>query len=541
MVISNLAILICAVVALVVISTFVVLSRYRKCRPDEILIKYGRTGKDGAAKIITGGGAFIWPIIHSYATMSLRPVQLQLDIKEAAAKGMIRTNVPTNISVVISNEPDLQQIAVKRLLGMSDQELRELIKETIYGQVRMVIARMSVEELNGNRDKFSQEVEINVNNELKKYGLELKTINIQDIRDNAKIIDNLGEQAKAEADKIAQVNIATQKRERMIQVAEQQRIEEATVANTNKEKEIAIAETEKDRDTAIAEAERDRETAVAKAQAEKEASIAEAEAKRDVRNAEAIKTAKLGENKAAEEIAKSQAELAVVQAEAVQKKGEADAVAAASVKRRTEEENQKVEAARAKKVEAALRADEIVPAEIARNKVEIEADAVAEKAKREAKGQADAILLKAKAEAEAIRLKGEAEGAAKAALLKADADNFTQMLEASQTHPEIAVQFKMVDNYVKIAEAQAEAYQNLKLGDVKVYGDANTAGDFMSRLMHSIAPVLDITRSMPLPGKLQDALAEHTNVNNNQETLKRPKSPKTTNVTVQDVKFDNPA
>ena len=541
MVISNLAILICAVVALVVISTFVVLSRYRKCRPDEILIKYGRTGKDGAAKIITGGGAFIWPIIHSYATMSLRPVQLQLDIKEAAAKGMIRTNVPTNISVVISNEPDLQQIAVKRLLGMSDQELRELIKETIYGQVRMVIARMSVEELNGNRDKFSQEVEINVNNELKKYGLELKTINIQDIRDNAKIIDKLGEQAKAEADKIAQVNIATQKREKMIQVAEQQRIEEATVANTNKEKEIAIAETERDRDTAIADAERDRETAVAKAQAEKEASIAEAEAKRDVRNAEAIKTAKLGENKAAEEIAKSQAELAVVQAEAVQKKGEADAVAAASVKRRTEEENQKVEAARAKKVEAALRADEIVPAEIARNKVEIEADAVAEKAKREAKGQADAILLKAKAEAEAIRLKGEAEGAAKAALLKADADNFTQMLEASQTHPEIAVQFKMVDNYVKIAEAQAEAYQNLKLGDVKVYGNADTAGDFMSKLMGSIAPVLDITRSMPLPGKLQDALAEHTNVNNNQETLKRPKSPKTATVTVQDVKFDNPA
>ena len=541
MVISNLAILICAIVALVVISTFVVLSRYRKCRPDEILIKYGRTGKDGAAKIITGGGAFIWPIIHSYATMSLRPVQLQLDIKEAAAKGMIRTNVPTNISVVFSNEPDLQQIAVKRLLGMSDQELRELIKETIYGQVRMVIARMSVEELNGNRDKFSQEVEINVNNELKKYGLELKTINIQDIRDNAKIIDNLGEQAKAEADKIAQVNIATQKREKMIQVAEQQRIEEATVANTNKEKEIAIAETERDRDTAIADAERDRETAVAKAQAEKEASIAEAEAKRDVRNAEAIKTAKLGENKAAEAIAKSQAVLAFVQAEAIQKMGEADAVAAASVKRRTEEENQKVEAARAKKVEAALRADEIVPAEIARNKVEIEADAVAEKAKREAKGQAEAILLKAKAEAEAIRLKGEAEGAAKAALLKADADNFTQMLEASQTHPEIAVQFKMVDNYVKIAEAQAEAYQNLKLGDVKVYGNADTAGDFMSKLMGSIAPVLDITRSMPLPGKLQDALAEHTNVNNNQDTLKRPKSPKTTTVTVQDVKFENPA
>lgn len=525
--ISNLGILICAIVALIVLSTLFIMSRYRKCRPDEILIKYGQTGKDGRAKIITGGGAFIWPIIHSYATMSLRPIQLKLDIKEAAAKGMIRTNVPTNISVVISNDPALQEIAVKRLLGMTDDELRNLIKETLYGQVRMVIARMSVEELNNNRDKFAQEVEINVNNELKKYGLELKTINIDDIRDNSRIIDNLGEQAKAEADKIAQVNIATQKREKLIQVAEQQKIEESTVANTNKERMIAIAE-----------AERERETAVAKAQAEQDAAINEAEATRDIRNAEANKKAKIGENKANEEIAKSQAELAVVQAEAAQKKGEADAIAVATVKRTTETQAQLVEEARAKKVEATLTADEIVPAKVAREKIEIEADAVAEKAKREAQGEADAILLKAKAEAEAIRLKGEAEGAAKAALLKADADNFTQMLEASQSHPEIAVQFKMVDNYVKIAEAQAEAYQNLKLGDVKVYGDANTAGDFMSKLMHSIAPTFDMLRSMPLPGKVQDMLNEETvpTAIPAAAPLKRTKN----SVNVTDVKFADP-
>ena len=68
--------------------------------------------------------------------------------------------------------------------------------------------------------------------------------------------------------------------------------------------------------------------------------------------------------------------------------------------------------------------------------------------------------------------------------------------------------FKMVDNYVKIAESQAEAYSNLKLGDVKVYGDATTAGSFMESLMKSIAPTFDMLRSMPLPNKVQKALSE---------------------------------
>lgn len=527
---TNTGIIICAVLALIILTAISLMAMYKKCRPDEILIKYGKVGKENkSAKIIHGNGAFVIPIIQAYTTMSLRPRQFNLDIKEAAAKGMIRTNVPTNVAVVVSKDPALQQVAVERLLGMSEAEVQDLLKEIVYGQMRIVIANMTVEELNNNRETFIKEVMNNVDTELRKYGLELKTLNIQDIRDTAKIIENLGEQAKAEADKIAQVNIATQRREKSIQVAEQSKLEETTVANTNKEKAIAVAE-----------ATRDKEAGIAKAEAEKFAQIQEAQAALDIRKAEADKTAKLGENTAEKAIAASNAELAVavadadktaklgrntadadiansnsklevIRAEADQRQGEARVKAEALVNKTREEQDKLVQLAKADKVKAALTAEKIIPAQMNKEEIEIKSDAEAERARRLAQGEADAILAKAKAEAEAVRLRGEAEGAAKAALLKAEADNFAQMLEASQAHPEIAVQFKMVDNYVKIAEHQADAYSNLKLGDVKVYGNATTAGDFMESLQKSIAPMFDTLRSMPLPGKLQKLLSENDN------------------------------
>lgn len=541
---TNIGIIVCAVIALVILTVISLMAMYKKCPPDEILIKYGKVGNGNkSAKIIHGNGAFVIPIIQAYTTMSLRPIQFNLDIKEAAAKGMIRTNVPTNVAVVVSKDPALQQVAVERLLGMNGNELQDLLKEIVYGQMRIVIANMTVEELNNNRETFIKEVMNNVDTELKKYGLELKTLNIQDIRDTAKIIENLGEQAKAEADKIAQVNIATQRREKSIKVAEQSKLEETTVANTNKEKAISVAEATRDKEAGIARAEAEKfaqiqeasaELDIRKAEAAKKSQLGQNEAEKDVAKsnaelevvtAEADKTAKIGRNKAEADVAKSNAELEVTKAEANQKEGEARVKAEAVVNKTKEEQEKLVQIAKADKVKAALTAEKIIPAQMAKEEIEIAADAEAEKSKRVAQGEADAILAKAKAEAEAVRLKGEAEGKAREAILKAEADNFAQMLAASEAHPEIAVQFKMVDNYVKIAEHQADAYSNLRLGDVKVYGDATTAGNFMESLMKSIAPTFDMLRSMPLPGKMQKALSENT----------------TNDMPATDVKFDDPA
>lgn len=524
--ITNLSILICAIVALVILSTIIILTRYRKARPDEILIKYGKMNGSKAAKIVRGNGAFIWPIINAYETMSLQPIQLNLDFRQAISKENIRVDVPSNVVVAVSSDPDLQQLAVERLLGMSTEDLKRLVAETVYGQMRIVIAQMTIVELNSDRETFQIKVMENVTNELKKFGLELKNINIQDIRDHARIIENLGQLATATADKDAQVNIATQKQEKMTSIAEQSRVEETKVAETNKDKMIAVAAAERDREIGIAQARATKIAEIAKTQAEQEVQeanaqkesrigqnlalqeVAASDAELTVKKAEAEKTARVGANTAAEVVAKSEAELAVAKAEAARMEGEANVIAEQSVKQKREERERDVELARAEKVEAMLKAEKIVPAQMMKKEVEVNAEAIKQKSIIEAQGEAEAIKAKAIAEAEAIRMKGEAEGAARAAILKAEADNFAQMLEASQTHPEIAVQFKMVDNYVKIAEHQADAYSNLKLGDVKVYGNPETAGSFMSNLMSHVAPTFDILRSLPLPNKVQTMLSD---------------------------------
>ena len=556
MAVSNLGILICAIIALVVLSTIVVLSRYRKAKPNELLVKYGKVGGNKAAHIVRGNGTFVWPIINAYDTMSLKPIQLTLDFKEAISKENIRVDIPSNAVFEISSDPDLQQVAVERLLGMPTDELKRLVAETIYGQMRIVIAQMSVVELNNDRETFQHKILENVSNELKKYGLNLKTINILDVRDHARIIENLGQLATAEADKKAQVNIATQKKEKMINIAEQDKLEQTKISETNKDKEIAVANAIRDKQVGIAEAQAEQAAKIAKAQADKEVkqalaskeatvgqnlaaqevamsnaelAIKEADAKKDatiggnlaaediavsnaklaVKRADADKTAKVGANTAAEAIAESEGKLAKARAEAERVKGEAEVTTEQYVKEIKEKKERDVELARAEKVAAKLKAEKIVPAMMNKEEIEVNAEAIKQQAIIEAQGIAEAIRAKAIAEAEAIRIKGEAEGAARAAILKAEADNFAQMLEASQAHPEIAVQFKMVDNYVKIAEHQADAYSHLQLGDVKVYGNADTAGSFLNSLMSHVAPTFDMLRSMPLPGKIQNALAEN--------------------------------
>lgn len=570
MVISNLGILICAIIALIILSTIIVMSRYRKAKPNELLIKYGKVSGNKAAHIVRGNGTFVWPIINAYDTMSLQPIQLNLDFKEAISKENIRVDVPSNVVFEVSSDPNLQQVAVERLLGMPTDQLKRLVAETVYGQMRIVIAQMSVVDLNNDRETFQHKIAENVSNELKKYGLNLKTINILDVRDHAKIIENLGQLATAEADKKAQVNIATQKKEKMISIVEQEKLEQTKIAETNKDKAIAVAAAERDRQVGIAEANAeqaakiakatadreikeaeaekesrigqnlaaqsvatsDAELAIKKADANKEATIGQNLAAQDiadsnaalaVKKADAEKTARVGANAAAEAIAESEGKLAVAKASAARIKGEADVTAEQMVKLIREQKERDVEIARAEKVEAKLKAETVVPAQIKKKEIEVNAEAAKQKFIIEAQGEAEAIKAKALAEAEAIRIKGEAEGAARAAILKAEADNFAQMLEASQAHPEIAVQFKMVDNYVKIAEHQADAYSNLRLGDVKVYGNADTAGSFMNSLMSHIAPTFDMLRSMPLPGKVQELISEN----------------KTNDVKFEEVKDDN--
>ena len=97
-----------------------------------------------------------------------------------------------------ATEPEVMQNAAERLLGLNIEAQQELIKDVVYGQMRLVIADMTIEQLNSDRDTFLENCRKNIDSELKKFGLYLMNINISDIRDEADYIVNLGKEAESE-------------------------------------------------------------------------------------------------------------------------------------------------------------------------------------------------------------------------------------------------------------------------------------------------------------------------------------------------------
>ena len=337
------------VVAILFVAIFAFFAnRYRKCPADKILVVYGSgNGDKKSAKCIHGGGTFVWPVFQDYAYMSLTPIGIDANLTNALSRQNIRVDVPCRFTVGISTDPDYMNAAAERLLGQSANQIQEMARDILFGQLRLVIATMSIEELNSDRDKFLEAITSNVEVELKKIGLKLINVNVTDINDESGYIEALGQEAAAKA-----IN------EAKVRVAEQEKMGE------------------------IGKAEAVRETRIRTAAA----------------NAEAVK----GENEAKIEIANSDAVRREREAEAQRKAIAAEKVASAQALEEAYAAEQKAENARADKERASQQANVIVAQEIEKKRVVIEAEAEAEQKRVNAKGEADAIYAKMEAEAKGL-------------------------------------------------------------------------------------------------------------------------------------------
>lgn len=500
---------VCVVVGLLTIIG--ILSRFRKCKSDQILVIYGKTGGNKSAKCVQGGAAFVFPVIQGYQYMSLSPLQFECNLQKALSSQNIRVDVPTTITVAISTEPDVMQNAAERLLGLDTNQLENLVKDIVYGQMRTIIADMTIEELNSDRDKFLAKAKSMIDAELRKLGLMLININITDIRDEAGYIIALGKKATATAINNAAVEIAKAEQLGAIQVAEQDKIKNSTVADTKRQEAIALAD-----------ADRDRTISVATAGSERDSKVAEANKNRDVNVATAAAQGKIGGIEADKKVAVAAAELEVVRAEARGRMESADEVAKAEVEKNKENANKDAETARGLRNEAALIAEKIVPANIAKQEalinaegyqlqIEKRAEANANMLRLEAEGAADAIKLKGLAEAEVTRVTGLAVAEAKEKSLLAEANGFEAMIKAAESNPAIAIQYKLVNQYKEIAAEQVKAFEHLQLGNVTIMDTSNGSGltDFMKSLMSTVAPALNVMKSMEIPG-VSKALQEKT-------------------------------
>ena len=209
--------LILIIVAVLFVTLAAILKRYRRCPSDKILVIYGKTGKNASgsissARCIHGGAAFIWPVFQDYAFLDLKPISIECNLTNALSKQNIRVDVPCRFTVGISTEPEVMTNAAERLLGLRPEDIQNIATDILFGQLRLVIATMDIEEINADRDKFLAAVSQNVEAELRKIGLKLINVNVTDIRDESGYIEALGKEAAAKAINDAKKSVAEQNR-----------------------------------------------------------------------------------------------------------------------------------------------------------------------------------------------------------------------------------------------------------------------------------------------------------------------------------------
>ena len=204
--------LILILAAVLFVTLAAILKRYRRCPSDKILVIYGKTGRMASAKCVHGGAAFIWPVFQDYAYLDLKPISIECNLTNALSKQNIRVDVPCRFTVGISTEPESMTNAAERLLGLSVDSIQNIATDILFGQLRLVIATMDIEEINADRDKFLANVSTNVEAELRKIGLRLINVNVTDIRDESGYIEALGKEAAAKAINDAKKSVAEQNR-----------------------------------------------------------------------------------------------------------------------------------------------------------------------------------------------------------------------------------------------------------------------------------------------------------------------------------------
>jgi len=289
------------------------------------------------------------------------------------------------------------QNAAERLLGLQLDAVQDLAQEIIFGQLRLVVASMDIEEINSDRDQFLSHITHSVEAELKKVGLKLINVNITDIHDESGYIQALGKEAAAKAINEAKVSVA-------------QKVRDGSIgeANAMQDQRIQVAAA----DANAVHGENTAKVQVANSNADRRSR--EAEAERIANASEKVQAAKaLEEAYAAEKIA---------------------------------------EDARAKRKEAEQGADIIVPAQIDKRKIEIDAEAEAEQIRRIAKGEADAIFMKKEAEAKGIF-----------EVLTKQAQGLDEIVKAAGNDAQNAALLLIADKLPELVKTQAKLLKILKL------------------------------------------------------------------------------
>ena len=439
-------------IAIAVVAAVILASGYVKAPPD---MAYIISGFHKKPRILIGKAGIKIPFLERLDKLYLGAIQI--DVKTGSSvptAEYINVRVDSTVSVRVGTEPDMIALAAQNFLGVSRDEIASKINDLLEGNIREIVGQMKLTEMVGDRKLFSEKVQANAVPDLRAYGLELITFNVQNFTDDNEVITNLG------IDNVEQIRkgaaIAKSNAQREIAIAEAENAKQANDAKVQAEEEIA----RRNNDLAIKKARLQKEADQERAQADAAKGI-EAENQRKLKEV-AETDANIARSEREAELKQNQIKLKEYELDAlVRKKADAD-------KYQAEKEAEADLVTRQRNAEAELY--EQVKAAEAQMKA-------AEAAKFAKEQEAAGIKAVGEAEADAIRAKAIAE-----------AEGIDKKAEAMKKYGEAAIIEMLVGVLPEIAKNVAEPLANVD--KITMYGDGN-ATKLISDIINSTTQVTE--------------------------------------------------
>jgi len=432
-----------ALLFLLVAFVVVYAARVKKVGPNEVLVVSGFrhkivVGQDEAGnlqyaergyRIITGGRAFIWPILERVDYLSLELMTIDVAVKDVYTLEGVPVMVDGVAQVKIGSDDVFVATAAERFLSKSQQEIEHVAHETLAGHLRAILGTLTVEQIYKDRETFGQQVQNVSADDLSNMGLQIDSFVIKDIQDEEGYLDALGRK------RIAEVK----------------------------------------RDATIGEAEAERDSAIASAQARQKGETARFEAETIIAESEKSYSVQKAEYDAQVNRKKAESELAyTLQQNITNQQVRAEAVQVEVVEKQKQIEVQEQEVKRREKeLEATVRK----PAEAQRYEIETLANAKKFQTLTEAEGQAEATRSIGQGEADAAKAKGLAQAEVIRRQGMSEAEAMLKKAGAWQEYNEAAIIQQLIDRLPEVAAAiSAPLAKTDKITIVSTGGDGGGAG-----------------------------------------------------------------
>ena len=461
-------------------------------------VSFVRTGL-GGEKVILGGGAFVFPVLHEVIPVNMNT--LRLEVKRAEDQALItrdRMRVDVMAEFYVRVKPTAESIATAaQTLGqktMSPNELKNLVEGKFVDSLRAVAAEMAMEELHEKRVDFVQKVQQVVSEDLFKNGLELETVSLTgldqtsfkyfnpqnafDAEGLTKLTETIEDRRRKRNDIEQNTDLAIRAKNLEAEQARMQIVREEEYAKLQQEREISIRRAEQLSEIAAQEAAKKREAEEARIAAEREVELKRIASARDVENENILKSQLVQkaqvEQKKTIELAEQDRAIAIAEKSRAESEAKAQADQARAQAVKAEEEVLTVrETQRAERQKAV----ELVAAKQAAEKDAIAITVAAEAGKKAAYDEADAIRIGAEADAEKLRLRAKGEADAKVLLAQAqekqyqvDADGTRAVNEAnnvlSSEQVEMQIRLALLKYLPEIIRESVKPMENID--DIKI-------------------------------------------------------------------------